>query len=41
MDTNMKCKKARMEEGKTPIKSLQARWGKEIFQTQYPMRNCS
>ena len=41
MDTNMKCKEARMEEGIMPIKSLQAGWRREAFQTQYPMWNCS
>ena len=33
--------KAGMEQGKMPIKSLQAKWGRETFQTQYPMRNCT
>ena len=41
MDTNLKCKKARMEEGKMPIKSLWAGWRREAFQTQYPMWNWS
>ena len=41
MDTYMKWKKARMEEGKMPIKSLWAGWRNETFQTQYTMWNCS
>ena len=41
MDTNIKYKKSRMEEGITPIKSLRARWRKDTFQAQYPMWNCS
>ena len=41
MNTSMKCRKARMEGGIMPIKSLQARWRSETFQTQYPMWNCS
>ena len=40
MDTNMKCKKAWIE-GTMPIKSLKAGWRRDIFQTQYPMWNCS
>ena len=39
MDANIKCQKARMKEGIMPIKSLQARWRRETFQTQYPMWN--
>ena len=31
MDTSMKCKKARMEEGMMPIKSLCAGWKREIL----------
>ena len=41
MDTNMKCKKAGIEEGIMPIKSLWAGWWRETFQTQYPIWNCS
>ena len=37
----MKCKKAGMEEGKSPIKPLWAGWRRETFQTQYPIQNCS
>ena len=37
MDTNMQCKKARMDEGIIPIKPLPARWRRETFQTQHPM----
>ena len=40
LDTNMKCKKAGMEDG-MPIKSLKAWWRRLTFQTQYPMWNCS
>ena len=40
-DTNMKYKKVGMEEGIMPIKSLQARWRRDTFQTQHPMWNCS
>ena len=41
MDTNMQCKKARMDEGIIPIKPLPARWRRETFQTQHPMWNFS
>ena len=37
MDTNMKCKKARIEEGIMSIRSLQAGWRRDTFQTQYPI----
>ena len=41
MDSKTKYKKAGMEEGIMPIKSLQAKWRRDTFQTQYPMWNCS
>ena len=41
IDTNMKYKKAAMEEGIIPIKSSQTWWRKETFQTQHPIWNCS
>ena len=34
MDTSMKCRKVRMEEGIMPIKSLCAGWRREYMQTQ-------
>ena len=37
MDTNMKYKKARMEEEIMPIKSLRAGWRRDTCETQYPM----
>ena len=33
MDISMKCRKARMEEGIMPMKSFQAGWSRETFQT--------
>ena len=39
IDASIKCKKAGMEEGIRPIKSLRARWWRETFQTQYPIWN--
>ena len=40
MDTNMKFKKAIMEEGTMPIKSLQAGWRREKLQKQYSLWDC-
>ena len=41
MNISMKCRKARMEEGIIPLKSFQAGWRRETFQTKYPMWTCS
>ena len=41
MDTNIKSKKAGMEEGIMPIKSLKAGWRRDTLQTQHPLWNCS
>ena len=41
IDASMKCKKAGMEEGIRPIKSLRVGWWRETFQTKYPIWNCS
>ena len=32
---------SQVEDGIMPIKSLQARWRRDTFQTQHPMWNCS
>ena len=41
IDGSIKCKKTGMEDRIRPIKSLWAGWRRAIFQTQYPMWNCS
>ena len=39
IDASMRFQKAEMEEGIRPIKPLQTGWGRETFQTQYPIWN--